>query len=148
MWLPQKNPWSTGLGDFVLNDMLFVLVAKPCQTLCEPMDCSQPGSSVHVISQARTPEWVAISYSRGSSQPRGQICVCYISCIARGFFTSWATGASIESCNYHSKQITELFHQYSSLLLHFCLWTPSTFSPVPWQPICFHSCVISRTLYK
>ena len=45
-------------------------------------------------------------------------------------------------------QVTELFHHYSSLLLHFCLWTPSTLSPVPWQPICFHSFVISRTLYK
>ena len=37
--------------------------------LCDPMSCSSPGSSVHGISQARIPEWVAISYFRGSSQP-------------------------------------------------------------------------------
>ena len=43
------------------------LVAKLRLTLCDPMDCSPPGSSVHGISQARTLEWVAISFSRGSS---------------------------------------------------------------------------------
>ena len=47
-----------------------VLVAQPCPTLCDPMDCSQPGSSAHEILQARVLEWVAISFSRGSSQPR------------------------------------------------------------------------------
>ena len=39
--------------------------------LCGPMDCSPPGSSIHGIFQARVLEWVAISFSRGSSQPRG-----------------------------------------------------------------------------
>ena len=41
--------------------------AQPCQTLCDPMDCSPPGSSVHGILQAGMLEWVTISYSRGSS---------------------------------------------------------------------------------
>ena len=45
-------------------------VAQPCLTLRNPMDCSPPGSSVHQISQARIQEWVAISFSRGSSWPR------------------------------------------------------------------------------
>ena len=45
-------------------------VAQSCLTLCDPMDCSLPGSSVHGILQARVLEWVAISFSRGSSQPR------------------------------------------------------------------------------
>ena len=45
-------------------------VAQSCPTLCDPMDCSPPGSSVHGIFQARVLEWVAISFSRGSSQPR------------------------------------------------------------------------------
>ena len=44
-----------------------VLVAESCSTLCNPMDHSPPGSSVHGISQARILEWAAISYSRGSS---------------------------------------------------------------------------------
>ena len=41
-----------------------------CSTLCDPMDCSPPGSSVHGILQARMLEWVAMPSSRGSSQPR------------------------------------------------------------------------------
>ena len=45
-------------------------VAQSCPTLCDPMDCSLPGSSIHGIFQARILEWVAISFSRGSSQPR------------------------------------------------------------------------------
>ena len=45
-----------------------VLVAKSCQTLCVPMDCSQTGSSVHGILQAGILEWVAISSSKGSSK--------------------------------------------------------------------------------
>ena len=44
--------------------------AQSCPILCNPMDCSLPGSSVHGISQARILEWVAISYCRGSSWPR------------------------------------------------------------------------------
>ena len=44
-----------------------VLVVQLCLTLCDPMDCSLPGSSVHGILQARILEWLAISYSRGSS---------------------------------------------------------------------------------
>ena len=56
---------------------------------CNPMDCSPPGSSVHGISQARILEWVATSFSRGSSRPRDQTQVC---CIAGRRFTVWATG--------------------------------------------------------
>ena len=48
-------------------------VARLWPTLCDPMDCSLPGSSVHRIFQAVVLEWVAISYSRGSSQPRDPI---------------------------------------------------------------------------
>ena len=44
--------------------------AQSCSTLCDPVDCSPPGSSVHEILQARVLEWVAISFSRRSSRPR------------------------------------------------------------------------------
>ena len=47
-------------------------VTHSCPTHCDPLDCSPPGSSVHGILQARILEWVAISFSRGSSQPRDQ----------------------------------------------------------------------------
>ena len=45
-------------------------VAQSCPTLCDPRDCSLPGSSVHGIFQAIVLEWIAISFSKGSSQPR------------------------------------------------------------------------------
>ena len=55
-----------------------VLVTQSCLILCDPMDCSPPGSSVHEILQARILEWVAISFSRGSSQPKDQTEVSHI----------------------------------------------------------------------
>ena len=63
---------------FILNLFListgysvqFSSVTQSCPTLCNPMNCSLPGSSVLGILQARILEWVAISFSRGSSQPR------------------------------------------------------------------------------
>ena len=63
-------------------------VAQSCPTLCGPMDCSLPGSSVHGIFQARILEWVAISFSRGSSWPRDWTRVSHI--VGR-HFTVWAT---------------------------------------------------------
>ena len=60
-----------------------VLVAQLCPTLCDPMDCSPPGSSVHGILQARILEWVAIPFSRGSSQPKDRT---QVSCISGRYF--------------------------------------------------------------
>ena len=66
------------------------LVIQSCLTLCKPMNCSPSDASVHVISQARTLEQVAISFSRGSSRPRDQTHVTCVSCIEGRFFTLWA----------------------------------------------------------
>ena len=63
-------------------------VTQSCPTLCDPMDCSIPGSSVHGILQARKLEWVAISFSRRSSQPRHWTPV---SGIVGRCFTIWVT---------------------------------------------------------
>ena len=63
-------------------------VAQSCPTLCNPMDYSPSGSSVHGILQARILEWVAILFSRRCSQFRDQT---WISSIAGRFFTTWAT---------------------------------------------------------
>ena len=62
--------------------------AQSCPTLYNPMDCSPPGSSVHGILQARILEWVAISFSRGSSRPRDRT---QVSRIAGSRFNLWAT---------------------------------------------------------
>ena len=64
-------------------------LAQSCPTLCDPMDCSPPGSSIHGILQARILEWVAISFSRGSSWPRDW---AQVSCIAGRFFTTEPPG--------------------------------------------------------
>ena len=75
-----------------------MLVAQSCPILCDPMDCSPPGSSVHGISQARILEWVAIPFSRGSSRPRVWT---WVSCIAGRFFTvshqTWESNAGSSS---------------------------------------------------
>ena len=63
-------------------------VAQSCLTLCDPMDCKPPGSSIHGIFQARVLEWVAISSSRGLFWPRDWI---QVSLTAGRRFTVWAT---------------------------------------------------------
>ena len=60
-----------------------VLVTQSCPTLCDPMDCSLPGSSVLEILQARILEWIAIPFSRRSSWPRDLNHVSWDSCIGR-----------------------------------------------------------------
>ena len=61
-----------------------VSVAHLCPTLCDPMDCSSPGSSVHGLFHTKILEWVAISFFSGSSQPRNRT---QVSCITGRFFT-------------------------------------------------------------
>ena len=70
------------------------LVAQSCPTLCDPMDYSLPVSFVYGIFQARTLEWVAISFPRGSSQPRART---WVSHIAGRFFTVWATRKALST---------------------------------------------------
>ena len=84
------------------NHVSVCSVAELCLILCNPKHCSPPGSSVHGIFQARILEWIAISYSRGSSQPRDQTHVSCISRIGRQILychTSWE--APFNNCNLH-----------------------------------------------
>ena len=78
----SSSLWFT---DICANDCACVC-AKLLQshvTLCDPMDCRPPGSSVHGALQARILEWVAMPSSSGSSQPRVRTCISYVSCIGR-----------------------------------------------------------------
>ena len=67
LWLIHVDIWQKVSED-----------AQSCLTLCDPMDCSPPGSSVHGILQARVLEWIAISFFKGSSQPRNRTRVSHI----------------------------------------------------------------------
>ena len=97
---------------------LCVLCAQSCPTLCNCMDCSLPVSSAHGISQAKILEWVAISSSRGSSQPRGWTCIYQI-CLDSPY-----------SCASQSLVINPYLHPLSINHLWFCWfyfsgWTPT-----------------------
>ena len=82
-------------NNLLLDLLLWLcLVTQSCSTLCNTMDCSPPGSSVHGVLQARLLECVAIPSYRGSSQPRDQTPV---SCIAGRFFTVWASREALGS---------------------------------------------------
>ena len=94
--------------------------------LCDPTDCSPPGSSVHGIFQAKIQEWIAISFSRGSSRPRDPT---WVSGTAGSFFTNWgmATDSSIlvtqleHTCsvwNFHSSTSFYKTSIHSWMLLH------------------------------
>ena len=75
-WGTRGLIWERNAGNFVLLNVC----TQSLLALCDHMDCSPPGCSLHGISQARILEWVAISFSRGSSQPRDRT---WISCIGR-----------------------------------------------------------------
>ena len=100
-------------------------VAQSCPTLCDPVDCSLPGSSVHGILQARVLEWVTISFSRGSSQPRDRT---QVSGIPGRHFNLWATFewlliSWISKMFYHqivSKTIYKLIKTLLTPTLSYC----------------------------
>ena len=83
---PSASGFLWQLHYAFMSDHIIIVnseVAQLCPTLCDPMDCSLPGSSVHGIFQAIVLEWIAISFSRGSSQRRDRT---RVSCIVdRGF---------------------------------------------------------------
>ena len=87
------------------------------------MDCSLPGSSVHGIFQTIVLEWIAISFSSGSSRPRDGT---QVSCIVDRHITIWATR---EVCTFHQMSDPSLYCLNSSLWLHFLsffLWSISS----------------------
>ena len=89
--------WFCRFRASVWDDEKFLeMNAQSCMTLCDPMDCSPPGSSVHGILQARILEWVAISFSRGSSLTRDRT---QVSRVAGRLFTVWATIYSMNVLN-------------------------------------------------
>ena len=91
---------------YVKCERKWKLITQWCPTLCDPMDCSPPGSSVKGILQARILKWVAISFSRGSSWPRNWT---QVSCIAGRLFTDRVTGKPKVQCLKLSTQMWQFF---------------------------------------
>ena len=84
LWRPSVYRMRpTHIMEWTLLCMYACFVAQSCPTLCDPMNCGPPGSSAHGILQARVLEWVAMPSSRGSSWPRDQTLISYVSCIVR-----------------------------------------------------------------
>ena len=109
----------------VLSTMrAFVLSRFSCLTLCDPVECSSPGSSVHGIFQARTLEWVAMLSSWGSSWPRDWTCVSCDSRIAGGFFITESWGKPM--AHHSSSHFDSCLYSCSLFCMHvlafFCLF--------------------------
>ena len=100
-------PYQRAEGAGLAVPIVVVLVAQSCPTLCDPVACSPPGSSVHGIPQASILEWVAISSSMGSSQPRDQTHVSYMSCIGRWILYISATWEAqlLDKCYQNNNEI-------------------------------------------
>ena len=98
--MPKKKKVKSEVKRKIINVLNFLFlsseseVAQSCPTLCDPMDCSLPASSLHGILQARVLEWIAISFSRGSTWPRDWTRVSHI---PGRHFNLWATR---EALNY------------------------------------------------
>ena len=91
-------------------------VAQSCPTLCDPMACRLPGSSLHGILQARVLEWVAISFSRGSSRRRGRT---LDSRIPGRRFNLWATREAVTITGNYMQKISQTPKPNPSILT-FC----------------------------
>ena len=117
-----------------------------CLTFCDPMDCSPSGSSLHGIFKARILEWIAISFSRGSSQPRDQTCASCISCIGRWILYlcgTWDTQKG-QRLSVHSQGLQIIF--WAMFLSYFadtetpiqeegvnCMLTPNIDPQISWN---------------
>ena len=92
---------------------------QSCLTLCDPMDCSPPGSSLYGILQARILEWVVIHFFTGSSQPRED--QTWVSHIAGRFFTIWATREAPNIALGEIKCVwLSIWHGYAHLFSPYC----------------------------
>ena len=120
----QKKRFEVRLGEcfnvHVVVTKMKVLVAQSCPIICDLMDCNPPVFSVHGILLARIPEWVAISFFRGSFWPRDQT---WVACIAGRFFYCLthqaAHGVTVLMFELHSLTRQRFFSwNVSSTFLH------------------------------
>ena len=106
MWCLNELLWESA------KNVLCAKLLQSCLTLCDPMNCSPSGSTVHIILQARILEWVAISFSKGSSWTRDWTLVCFVSCMGRRVLNHWSTKEVPASVIFkqHSGEAALSFH--------------------------------------
>ena len=115
------------------------VLTQSCPTLCDPMDCSPPGSFVHGILQARILEWVAMPFSRGSSQSRDRTCVSYLSYVGRRILYHWHHLGSprtlwlLANCSFGSR-FWAWIGQFLSELIWFISASLRTAPVISWWP--------------
>ena len=97
------------------------MCAQSCPTLCGPMDCNPPGSSVYGIFQARILEWMAMPSSRAFSQFRDQTHVSYVSCIGRRVVYHWQHLGSPVILSTSSKSVLMWIFVRQNFLVLVCL---------------------------
>ena len=106
-----RHDWATEVLSTVL-----CLVAQLCPTLWDPKDCIPPGILSMGILQAGILEWVAMPFSRESSQARDQT---QVSRITGGFFTIWATREAPLNTVFHQLQMETLHFNIFEIRIHF-----------------------------
>ena len=132
--LPVTFQWFNCSSLMILRTTAFVLEMKRLPCVCSvsqslfvtPMDCHPPGSSVPGIIPGRTPEWVAVSFSRGSSWPRGPTSISYIS---RQILYHWATWEDLKKWTYRETIASftwQVCRTEWDLLFGSCSWDSST----------------------
>ena len=123
------------------SEKVKVLVTQSCPTLCDPMDCSPPGSSVHGILQARIPQWVSISFSEGSSHPRDRSHISCVSCIGRWILyhcTTWL--------HFYSPQAFPLLFLLFPPPRMLVLQVPTRLTPSSSSHLCLHVTFLVKLL--
>ena len=134
-------PWQLGHLQVICTESL-----PSCLTLCNPLDYSPPGSSVHGILQARILEWVSRPWSKGSSQPRDWTHISYVSCLGNLVLYHWVTRHSVSLKRRHLLKILSRglkVHRHSHLsgptsfhVLQLCPITSPPSASTPSQPPC------------
>ena len=125
VWSPQLHVTVAGIRCSRSCVSSVCYITQSCSTPCDPMDCSLPGFSLCGTFQARILEWVAISFSRGSSQPRDWTWVSCLSCMGR-----WILGNTWEAlCKLYGKIISVLVWHWGYVRI---LWKKTLCKNRPW----------------
>ena len=117
-WLKKRSPdFLPGMlcaPEWLLESCIHAKWIQSCPSLCDLVDCSLSDSSVPEIFQSWILEWVAISFSRRSSEPRNRTCVSHVSCIEGELSTSWAIRKAPFRHSYHQIRETPSIISVSS----------------------------------